>query len=146
LSRRIETGSRIPARADGKPALMLGDESSYLGRLIGYIPSEMVALYLFCTGVASSGARSAHTKLVASWLITAIVWVLTPIYMWIVTGRGPKGPLWPQIILASIAYPVWVYATGGPFEMSNWYRGWIASIVLAFVTVVFGMYRPAPGS
>lgn len=146
MNRRIDTGKRVEIRPDGMNVLPLGGEESYLGRLIGYIPSEMVALYLFAVGMAASGAQTSHAKLLAFWVIFFLVWILTPIYMWFVTGRDPKGPLWPQVILASLAFPIWVYATGGPFALCGWYFGWIASIVLAFVTVIFGIYRPTPGS
>jgi hypothetical protein len=147
MSRRIDTGPAPEIGADGKVKLFLGEYAEpYLGRLIGYIPSEMVALYLFSTGMAASGTRSSHSKLLAYWVIFALVWVLTPLYMMFATKTKSKPPLRPQVILASLAFPVWVYATGGPFALCNWYRGWVASVVLAFVTVIFGMYRPDPGS
>jgi hypothetical protein len=146
MSRRIDTGEKPEPRSDGKDPLLLGGEEGYLGRLIGYIPSEMVALYLFAIGMAASGTQSKHAKFIAYWVIFALVWLLTPVYMRFATKSDSKPPLRPQIVLASLAFPVWVYATGGPFELCSWYYGWIASVVLAFVTVIFGLYRPPAGS
>ena len=146
MNRRIDTGQKPEPRDDGRTPLFLGSQDAYLGRLIGYIPSEMVALYLFAVGMATSGARTDHTRLLAYWVIFALVWILTPVYMRFATRDPAKGPLWPQVLLATLAFPVWVYATGGPFAMCDWYSGWLSSIILAFVTVIFGLYRPAPGS
>jgi hypothetical protein len=53
-----------------------------------------------------------------------------------------------QILLASVAFPIWVFAIGGPPVTSwNWFSNhqYIASIVLIFVTVVFGWLEPPPG-
>jgi branched-subunit amino acid transport protein AzlD len=148
VSRRIETGI-VPDDLP-KDALRLGDAKSseaddYLGRLANYIPAEIVALY-----VATSNAvqpKNEKHLCIALLVVFLINFLLVPVYFWFATTREGEKPLWPQIVLATIAFPVWVFAIGGPFTSCfGWYERWMGSIVLAFVTVVFGFYKPAPGS
>jgi drug/metabolite transporter (DMT)-like permease len=142
MGRRIITGVRVAAgQSSGGPAPTTDD---YLSRLAKYIPAEIVGLYLFVTGVIpQTGGKSNPT---AQWVVFAVCCVLTFVYMWHVTRKEGGKPLWWQIILATIAFPVWVFAIGGPFKDLPWYESWIAALVLGFTTVVFGMVRPAPGT
>lgn len=147
MSRRIETGT-----ADSLPpdALRLGrgkrpQADDYLGRLAKYIPAEIVGLYLATAGVVPAG-QNGQPRCVALWIIFAVNLLLVPIYFWFATSRENHKPLGPQVILATIAFPVWVFAVGGPFKCFSWYESWIASATLAFVTVGMGFYRPKPGS
>jgi hypothetical protein len=137
VSRRIETGT---------PGAKLGPDShqeEYLGRLAGYVPTEIVGLYIAAAGMVPAAVTSRGTAL---WWIFAGCFALTPVYLGFATKDPKKGPLWLQILLATIAFPVWVFAMGGPFTSFQWYQGWIASIVLFFVTVIFGMVKPKLGS
>ncbi len=140
MPRRIDTGS---AQIGGpKKGLYLGKNGDdYLGRIAGYIPAEIIGLYL-----ATSRAIPAGEPQIASWIVFGINCLFVPLYFIFATARGDKKPLWPQVVLASIAFPVWVFAIGGPFEPLGWYRNWMASITLAFTTVGFGFYKPKPGS
>jgi hypothetical protein len=134
-------GRRIVAEAVQQTAPTADD---YLSRLAKYIPVEIVGLYLFAAGVIPRTSGSADTT--ALWVVFVACLVFTPIYMWIVTRREGGKPLWPQVILATIAFPIWVLAMGGPFEGLSWYRSYIFAIVLAFATVVFGLVQPKPGT
>lgn len=138
MSRRIETGPRDVKLAPTPPT-----QEDFLGRLAKYIPAEIVGLYLAATGPVPK-TDGDHQAIL--WLIFGACLVLTPIYMWFVTKDPQKGPLWLQVILATIAFPVWVFAIGGPFAQLAWYRGYIATIVLVFVSFVFGLMKPKPGS
>lgn len=151
MSRRIQTG-RAPSAGRGvvatgptgaAPALEASAEKEdYAGRLLKYIPAEVVGFYVAAAALFAPATRN------QLWVIFALGFVLVPIYFYFVAARDKnKKPLWPQIILATVAYPVWVFALGGPFATyKDWYSGPIASLVLIFVTVVFGMYQPKEGS
>jgi len=148
LSRRIDTGDLIQdfrSPEKQKPPYLGKKGEDYLGRLSKYIPAEIVGLYLTTAGIIPKN-QDGSPKCLAMWIVFMINFALVPIYFYFATSRGAKKPLWPQIILASIAFPVWVFAIGGPFRCLTWYEGWIASLTLAFVTVVMGFYRPRPGS
>lgn len=62
------------------------------------------------------------------------------------TKREGKPPLWSQIAIASIAYPLWVLAIGGPFATLSWYNASYAGLLLMLVTVVAGLYKPDAGA
>jgi len=127
-----------------EPAAQAQIPDDYLGRLLKYIPAEIVALYIAARGVVPQDAEPE-----VLWAVAAAAWILVPIYLWIATKRGGKGPLVLQIILGTLAFPVWVFAIGGePVSTLSWYGGhqFLASILLMFVTVVFGLIQPPPGS
>jgi hypothetical protein len=90
--------------------------------------------------------RNREPRYAALWIVFLINCVFVPLYFVFATTRDKRGVLWPQVVLASLAFPVWVFAIGGPFKSFSWYEGWIASITLAFVTVAFGFYEPKPGA
>jgi hypothetical protein len=140
MSRRIQTGYRVAAPAgtaklsdsDVKPTV-----EDFSGRLAKYIPAEIVGLYLAAAGFVPKG----HPKeMAALWTIFGLCWVLTLIYLILATRDKEyrKGPLWIQVIVGTVAFPFWVFAIGGPFVSLSWYEPFIASIVLVFVTFIFG--------
>jgi len=142
MGRRIVTGTEAASRSGGGATVPTAD--GYLSRLAKYIPAEIVGLYLFVTGVIPpTGGRS---SVVAQWVLFGVCCVLTFVYMWHVTRKEGGKPLWWQVILATVAFPIWVFAIGGPFRTFAWYQSWIASTVLAVATVVFGMVRPEAGT
>jgi hypothetical protein len=137
MSRRIETGTATPMLGQNdKPA-------DYLGRLVGYIPAEIIALYLTATGLVPSSTSVRQTVL---WWIFGLCTLLTPVALYFATWDPKKGPLYLQVILATIAFPVWAFAIGGPFSSLSWYESWIASLILIFVTFGFGLIKPKIGS
>lgn len=142
MSRRIETGPARGSTAAGGAGAPTPED--YLGRLAKYIPAEILGLYVAMSAAAPVTDPHYGTIL---WVIFALNLTLVPIYMWIVTSREPgKGPLWVQVVFATIAFPVWAFAMGGPFKQLSWYQGWMATILLMFVTVMFGIKKPEPGT
>jgi hypothetical protein len=146
MARRIQTGS--PATLQKGAEGSVSDQDDFLARLVKYIPSEIVGLYVAASGFVPRMTDNKPNP--ALWWVFTPCAILTPIYLGWVT-RDPaagKGPLWVQVLFATIAFPVWVFALGGPFELLSWYndKRYVASLVLVFVTTVFGWYKPAPGS
>lgn len=139
MSRRIiTTGSAIAA--PGAPAPPTQDD--YLGRLLKYIPAELVGLYLAARGVVPATATDLDTTL---WIVALVTWILVPVYLYVVTSRGGQKPLFWQITLGTIAFPVWVFSIGGhPVTSIKWYakHEFVGSLVLMFVTVIFGLKQP----
>lgn len=144
MGRRIETSS--PERqlflgpAPGGSGGQAGD--GYLDRLIKYIPAEIVALYLGASNVVPQTDRNRHAAL---WIIAGLAAACTPVYIYFTTRKKGAPTLWSQIVISSIAFPVWVYAIGGPFEATfSWYKDerWIGAIVIMFGTFLAGVYQP----
>jgi hypothetical protein len=139
--RRVQ-GTLAPAGSPESNATVVRVPDDYLGRLLKYIPAELVALYLAAKGVVPANLADSNSTL---WIIVVITWLLVPIYMYVVTTKDGGSPLKWQIFLASIAFPVWVFAVGGtPVTGISWYAAhqFVGSLVLMFVTVIFGMKKP----
>jgi len=122
------------------PAVSADD---YLDRLVKYVPAEIIAVYLGATNVVPINDPS---RWMALWVIAGLCVVCTPIYMYVATKQDGQPTLWSQIVISSIAFPVWVFAIGGPFRVFSWYeeKQWIAAIAITFGTFLTGLYKPAP--
>jgi len=131
----------------------------YLDRLLKYIPAEIITLYLGASNVVphSSGYHLVNglmtkdpaglsQEVIGLWVVTGLTAVITPVYLYFSTREPGKPTLWSQIVISSLAFPVWVFAIGGPFERTSpeWYaeNRWIAAIVICFGTFLAGMYKP----
>lgn len=114
---------------------------TYIDRLVKYIPSEIVALYLGVINVVPAEDKYYWTSL---WIIAIVTTIITPIYMYFATSEKGEPTAWTQITASSIAFPIWVYATGGPFVQYGWYadKRWIAAVVLTFATFLIGIHKP----
>ena len=155
MSRRINTGEPLTDQfglsKQGKMQPKLQGQQTqedYLGRLVKYIPAELVVLYLTVRGVISAAEQPSDRGIVL-WGVTLAVWILVPVYFWMVTARDEKKPLRIQMLLATIAFPVWVIAISGPPVSSlPWYstHQYFGSVVLAFITVIFGWIKPPQGA
>jgi hypothetical protein len=162
MSRRIQTAASTQAQApielnDGSlllgAATLIEDASktsadaaapdNYIARLAKYIPAEIIALYLGVANVIPVTDSSYHLAL---WIVAGTTALCTPVYMYLATREAGKPTLWSQIVISSIAFPIWVFAIGGPFAFLPWYAGkhWIAAIVISFVTFLAGAYQPGP--
>lgn len=136
MSRRIETGTEDKDKVLG----VNPEPEGPLGRLVKYIPAEIVALYLAVSGPIPKA------DLTTLWWVFGICAIITPFYLMLATKNPTKGILWLQVALGTVAFPIWVFAIGGPFLSLPWYKGYIASIVLSFVTFAFAWIKPPVGS
>jgi hypothetical protein len=134
MARRIAGGRA----AGGAPEGAAAPPDDYLGRLVKYVPAETVGAYLAAAASVPPGRTA------ALWVVFAASWILTPLYLWFATSRRSKRPLVSQIALATIAFPIWVFAIGGPFAELPWYAAnrYVASILLIFATTGFALYQP----
>jgi len=101
----------------------------YWTRLIKYIPSEVVALYITLYGMASA-AREDIAFEVIMWSIFAIGILGTILYLW----RVAKVTDWTQIAISTAAFVVWVFALGGPFLSFSWYQPIYGALLLPIYT------------
>lgn len=109
----------------------------YWARLIKYIPSEVVALYITLYGI-SSAAREDIAFEIITWLIFVIGILGTILYLW----RVAKVTDWAQIMISTAAFVVWVFALGGPFLSFSWYQPIYGALLLPvytfFIPIIVG--------
>jgi hypothetical protein len=128
---------RIITKPAGVPAATAQED--YLGRVVKYIPAEIVTLYLSATGVVPNTNLHRSTFL---WAIFAFCVVVTPVFMSIATRDAGKKSLLTQVILSTIAFPIWAYALGGIFTTTPGYAPFIGSLMLMAATFLFGLVEP----
>lgn len=111
---------------------------NYIEQVLKYIPSEIVAAYLFAEGILKSIDRAAEA---ASWIVFAFLLLVTPFYIWATTTEKPdkeetarKAAAWDQIIISFLSFGVWVFAIGGPFAFLSWYNPVYGSVLLVLFT------------
>jgi hypothetical protein len=117
----LPTPSATPAAAD-----------DYMTKLVKYIPTEIVAVYLFISGILKNLAPNA----VLDWGVFVLLLVLTPVYIWRVTKDPQKSPAWDQLVVSFVSFAVWVFALGGPFAAYAWYNPLYGSILVALFTLI----------
>jgi hypothetical protein len=108
-------------------------ESNYLGRLVAYIPAEIIAVYHTTqsflardTGPDVPGATTipvvpseAEPFLVGLGLVLLIA---TPIWIYFSTASKGEPPAWHQIANAGIAFAIWLLVAGNP--VVEWFPSW----------------------
>jgi hypothetical protein len=142
-ARAVRTRSLTSATVAYATASTTADKpDGYIDRLLKYIPSEIIALYLGVTNVVPVQDSSYWLSL---WIITIVTALCTPIYMYIMTKEDGQPTAWEQIVISSIAFPIWVFAIGGPFVQYSWYapKHWIAAVIITFSTFLIGIRKPA---
>ena len=109
----------------------------YMSRLLKYIPSEIVMAYISIEGVLLTcynpnlwADRQMLVKLL--WIISAILTVLTPLWLWRVMRVRNRS----QLFISTISVPVWLFALGGPFALLDWYRPALGAISLPLYTLI----------
>jgi hypothetical protein len=118
----------------------------FLGRLIGYIPADIVGGYVVVIGFLAHPARSNTPQ----WIIAAFFLALTPLvvvgtYISNVSTANRKPRKWPwfRVIGSMVAYCAWVFALpASPFESIGVYGAWLRPLVM--VTVTIGLTYLAP--
>jgi len=110
---------------------------SYMSRVLKYIPSEIVVAYISMDGILRTcydpnlwADRQILLKLL--WIISAILTVLTPLWLW----RVMRVRRLSQLFISTISVPVWLFALGGPFALLDWYRPALGAIVLPLYTLI----------
>jgi hypothetical protein len=130
--RRAVTGTRRvrPAGMKGAGAggLSTTDPNDpYFARVLKHIPAEVVGVYVTLDGIA----RGQNEQLLFLWIAFGSGLVLTPLYLWRVSGEKRAS----RLILQVFAFCVWVIAIGGPFAHLSFYRPAIGSILLVLTAV-----------
>ena len=117
-------------------------EDTYFGKVVKYIPAEIVAAYVAASGALRSAAGQVPLE-AWLWVVGAALLVLTPI--WVLVAAAEPGRPRPtfQAGAATVAFACWVFALGGPFEFQVWYRPVYGTLVLIFVTLLIPLAEKA---
>ncbi len=118
-------------------ARTINKADDYLSRVLKHIPSEIVMAYVAIDGVLRTSynpniSNERQTLSTLLWIVTTILTLLTPFWLWrVMHVRRPS-----QLFISTLSVPVWLFALGGPFALTNWYEPAFGAIVLPIYTLV----------
>jgi hypothetical protein len=124
--------------------------NTVLNVLFGYIPTEILTLYVPVVAALQQATERAH------WIAFWCFLVATPVVVWVIfatkiRAADPQKPLplapraWPvwEIFAAAVAYSAWAFALPNtPFGHYNWYSSAIAAVVVLVASTVLGLLAP----
>jgi hypothetical protein len=131
MTRRVITVSN--QAVGGAPA------DSFAGRIVKYVPADIVAAWLALVALLSAGER--YRGLL--WLVWAVLLAITPIWTLRVTRAAGKPPAWAQAAVSTMAFTVWVFATGVPFSWLSFYDPVYGGVALILFTLGSGLVTSA---
>jgi hypothetical protein len=142
---RMENDEGSGAASPSEPG-----QSSPLGRIVAYIPAEMIAAYHTIQGILVDAAEPSYGPLLVA---GAALLVITPFWIAFLT-RGPGEPVAKhQVAISTIAFAIWLIGVGNPAMTWVAFGYWSAAIgsigiVLGglIITVGDAMARKAAGT
>jgi hypothetical protein len=143
MAREIKYYSR---RAAGTADASARELDGYKEKLLKLIPAEIVAAFMALKGLMDA-AQQVPGIWTVQWIVFAGLLVLTPLVYWKAYGvRDPR-----QHILTSVAFIVWVFTIGGPFDRFFLdssgallpVKGIIASVILVFYSLLVPLLMPS---
>lgn len=123
--------------------------------LFGYIPTEIITLYVAVIAALNTPAAAAATSSPPSGWITFWIFILaTPLVTWLVYGAKLKNldlptplkfsawPLW-EMCAATAAFAAWAFALpNSPFGHFDWYSSALSGLVVLIASTVLGLLAP----
>ncbi|MDN5215123.1 hypothetical protein QQ020_23785 [Fulvivirgaceae bacterium BMA12] len=106
-----------------------------LEKIASLVPAEIIATYLTILGFISDNWDFQTREIVTS-ICIAICTILTPIYLRKMSTPGK--PIKVHLIMSTIAFLIWAYATSGDRFPLVEYESSIASIILVLFTLISG--------
>lgn len=128
-----------------QPIALAGDEiqdtfNDKLERLAKYVPSEILATYIFLNGLAASAA-SHNERLVWFAISFAFCLCFTPIYFYLLKTSGDA--LRQQQIVSTLAFIIWAYGLGaGLFKEAELYYPIAAGFSVAMFSLISAFLIP----
>lgn len=129
-----------------------------LNVLFGYIPTEVVTLYVAVVAALQPavipGPGTATPSSHALWLTFGCFLVATPVAVWVVYASKLKAagkplpvqwaamPVW-EMFAATLAFDAWAFALpNSPFRDFTWFSPALASIAVLVMSTALGMLAP----
>jgi hypothetical protein len=137
INKAVTAATGTTAAVGTTSATKAAVSDDYITKLIKYIPTEIVTLFLFIDGIL----KSFHSSTAVGWSLFFLLLAFTPVYMWRMTVLQAKPPAWDQIIVSFFSFALWVYVIGGPFADLSWYAPQYGSILVALFTVAVPLFK-----
>ena len=136
---------RWDARAKTAGLGQMGTFGAYLDRLLKMIPAEVVSLYLVGVGLVPEDLFAQDRGIALGvWALVCLTGVV------ILRGYGTADPSsklppdWVHVAISSVAFVIWVYSMGGPFEAFGLHVPFIGSLVVLAWTFFAPVFYKGP--
>ena len=116
-------------RVEEDPAKTL---DNYWARLAKYVPIEMISAYMLMKGALESAYKASDTS---GRLFLGGLTALGIVGTWFFAKRVLRVIRWQQCAVSSLAFLVWVFATGGVFASFSLYMPWMTTAAVVFFGV-----------
>ena len=131
-----------PGRAVAAAATPPPDDA--LGRLVKYIPAEVLSGYTLLSGIVEGVSPDNALRVGAAWGIFALGVVLTPVYFW--RMYRPTGVRRWHYLISTLSFIAWAYALGGPFKLGDPlvhpYESWLGAVVAGAFSWAVAAWAP----
>lgn len=107
-------------------------QDDYISRLLKYIPSEVIALYLMLDALIRS---TGEIDFLLYWTIFIFGVIATPLYLWRIQKVNKNF----QLLISTLAFFVWIFAIGGPFVYLSWYKPLYGGVLLPIYTFLISL-------
>ncbi|HLF16313.1 MAG TPA: hypothetical protein VI796_02640 [Candidatus Thermoplasmatota archaeon] len=127
-------GGDARAAPGGEPPPPPGGKGpdTYTDRLLKYIPSETIALFVTLDGILLTVDEP---PLFVWWAVFVALLLITALYIGRVTWSPQGRVAWIQVAISTLAMAVWIFALGGPFTNYTWYEPYMGAILVPLFTV-----------
>jgi hypothetical protein len=112
----------------------------YLDRLMKLIPGEIVALYLMGNGIIPGEKVEDKALGLAAWTVICLIGVIAVKAYGTADPQQGQTPDWVHVGISAVAFLIWVYTIGGPFEAYGLAKPWVGSLLVlawTFFTPLF---------
>ena len=113
---------------------------TYFDRMIKYIPADIVSGWVAISGLISSAVSIPKERIL--WIVFAVMVVLTVAWTWMQTKEKGQPTVKKQIAISTIAFAIWVFALGEPFNSLTWYHQVYGSVVLILYNLTVPLFNP----
>lgn len=143
--------TKSPAAADkvGQGGAKNNVETA-LNVLFGYIPTEVITLYV----AVISAIQKGNTPTQGEWNAFLVFLIATPVVVWLVYGAKLKAanmamplsyaamPVW-EMTAATVAFVAWAFALPrSPFASFDWYSAALSGVVVLIASTLLGLLAP----
>lgn len=118
--------------------------------LFGYIPTEVVTLYVAVLAAIQHVGKATYTD----WLAFGIFLFATPVIVWLVFGaklltlqkplplKFGQWPVW-EMFAATVSYTAWGFALPhSPFTEYSWYSSALSGLAVVVASTLLGLLAP----
>ena len=118
-----------------------GTPDTYFDRIVKYVPADVVAAWT-AVAAAVKGAGASVSASTVLWMCFIFGVIITPFWVLKQTDADGKPKAYTQVLVATIAFIVWVFALGEPFSSLPFYNGLYGTLAIIGFTLISGLIVP----